>query len=341
MVVRDAVPLLMPSSPVDIKFWIGFNVVVLALIGIDLGVFQRRGHVMKMKEAALWSAFWIALALGFNGFVWYEFGDVKAQEFLLGYVMEKSLSVDNLFVFVIIFNYFAVKPEYQRRVLSFGIIGALVMRAGFIAMGAILLQKFHWMDMVFGGFLVYTGVKMMRHDDEELHPENNPVVAVFRKLFPVAGRYHEHRFFIREAGKLMATPLFLVLLVVESSDVVFAVDSIPAIFGVTSDPFIVYTSNVCAILGLRALYFLLAGMITQFRFLKLGISVVLMFIGAKMLLGDESFPVHVKIEPTTSLVVVGTILVFAVLSSWMIPLEEDRPNAGPTPPTRHGGDVDD
>ena len=314
----------MPSSAVDFRFWIYFNVIVLVLVFLDMGIFQRKAHTMKMKEAALWSAFWIALALCFNAFVWAQFGPSKGQEFLLGWVMEKSLSVDNLFVFVLIFNYFKVPLEYQRRVLSFGIMGALVMRAVFIWMGALLLQKFHWMDLVFGGFLVFTGVKMMRSDDEELDPAGNPVVKLFRRFFPVSETFAEHRFFVVEAGRRLATPLLLVLLVVESSDVIFAVDSIPAIFGVTTDPFIVYTSNVCAILGLRALYFLLAGALTQFRFLKLGISVVLVFIGAKMLFGDESLPVHWKIDPTISLVVVGSILAFAVLGSIMIPVREEK-----------------
>ena len=328
----------MPTSSGDLSSWIGFNAVVLLLVALDLGVFHRRSRAMNMREATLWSVFWIALALGFNGFVWWTLGAAKAQEFLLGYVMEKSLSVDNLFVFVLIFNYFVVPPSHQRRVLSLGILGALVMRATFIGMGAALLERFHWMDLLFGGFLVYTGIRMLRSDDEEeVKLADNAVVRLFRRMFAMTDDYRERRFLVREAGKWLATPLLLVLVVVETSDVVFAVDSIPAIFGVTRDPYIVYTSNVCAILGLRALYFLLAGMITQFRFLKLGISVVLVFIGAKMLIGDETFPWRYQIEPATSLLVVCSILSVTILGSVMIPIRTEPRDPPPSPPP-HGGD---
>lgn len=324
-----------PAPPsTAIEFWIGFNVVVLILVALDLGVFHRKSHAMSMREALGWSLFWIALALGFNVFVWWLKGPVAAREFLLGYLMEKSLSVDNLFVFVLIFNYFVVPPAYQRRVLSLGILGALVMRAIFIGMGALLLSRFHWMTYVFGAFLVWTGFRMLTHDDEEeLDPGANPVVRWFKKFVPTTTEYHGHHFLIREGGRFVATPLLVVLLVVESSDVVFAVDSIPAIFGVTQDPFIVYTSNVCAILGLRALYFLLAGMVTQFRFLKLGISIVLIFIGVKMLISRIY-----HIDSTSSLLIVGAILTLSIAGSWLIPVREEPPDDTKPPPPAHGSD---
>ena len=322
------------AATTAIEFWIGFNVVVLLLVALDLGVFHRDSHAMSMREALGWSGFWIALALGFNVFVWHVKGKVAAEEFLLGYLMEKSLSVDNLFVFVLIFKYFNVPPAYQRRVLSLGILGALVMRAIFIGMGAFLLAKFHWMTYVFGGFLIWTGGRMLVHDeDAEMDPGANPAVKLFRRFFPTTPTYHGHHFLIREGGRLIATPLLVVLIVVESSDVVFAVDSIPAIFGVTSDPFIVYTSNVCAILGLRALYFLLAGMLTQFRFLKLGISIVLIFIGVKMLISGVY-----KIGSTHSLLIVGAILAVSIAGSWVIPVKEEPPDDTKPPAPPHGSD---
>jgi tellurite resistance protein TerC len=320
----------------SIEFWIGFNVVVLILVALDLGVFHRKSHAMSMREALGWSVFWIFLALCFNCVVYWRKGPTAAQDFLLGYLMEKSLSVDNLFVFVLIFKYFNVPPAYQRRVLSLGIVGALVMRAIFIGMGAFLLAKFHWMTYVFGGFLVWTGGKMLLHDeDEELDPGANPAVKLFRRFFPTTNEYHGHHFLIREGGRLIATPLLVVLIVVESSDVVFAVDSIPAIFGVTRDPFIVYTSNVCAILGLRALYFMLAGMLTQFRFLKLGISIVLIYIGIKMLISG-----FYKIDSMHSLLIVGAILAVSVIGSWVIPVK-DAPPVDLPPPSEppHGSDT--
>jgi tellurite resistance protein TerC len=303
-----------------IWLWLGFNLFVLAMLALDLGVFHRHAHVVSVKEAALWSVVWVGLALVFNAglyFFWDQLSPSStysnreaALAFLTGYLIEKSLSVDNIFVFVLIFTYFAVPAAYQHRVLFWGIVGALIMRASLIAVGATLLKEFHWIVYVFGAFLIFTGIKMARHRNEQLHPERNPVIRVFRRLMPVADQYEGERFFIRQAGKLMATPLFLVLLMVESTDLIFAVDSIPAIFAVTNDPFIVYTSNVFAILGLRSLYFVLAGMIHKFHYLKLGLSVVLTFVGLKMVLVDIY-----KIPTAASLGVIVSILIIAVGAS--------------------------
>ncbi|HEY0737244.1 MAG TPA: TerC family protein [Herpetosiphonaceae bacterium] len=300
--------------------WIGFNLFVLAMLALDLGVFHRHAHVVSVKEAALWSVVWIGLALLFNAglyFFWERLAPGSsysnreaALAFFTGYLIEKSLSVDNIFVFVLIFTYFAVPAAYQHRVLFWGILGALVMRAILIAVGAALLKEFHWIIYVFGAFLIFTGVKMARHRNEELHPERNPVVRLFRRLMPVSDHYEGEKFFIRRAGRLVATPLFLVLLMVESTDLVFAVDSIPAIFAVTSDPFLVYTSNVFAILGLRSLYFVLAGMVHKFQYLKLGLSVVLTFVGLKMVLVDIY-----KIPTGVSLGVIASILIVAIAAS--------------------------
>src|SRR5690606_31792325 len=280
----------------SIWLWAGFNAFVLFLLALDLGVFHRKAHAVSMKEAIIWSIVWISLSLLFN-LVIYLFWDKMvpnssytngeaALAFLTGYLIEKSLSVDNIFVFILIFSYFAVPDRYQHRVLFWGILGALIMRGTLILVGSVLLETFHWIIYVFGAFLIFTGIRMARQQDEELNPDENPVVKFFRRFVPVTENYEDDKFFFRRAGKLFATPLFLVLLVVESTDLVFAVDSIPAIFAVTRDPFIVYTSNVCAILGLRALYFLLANVMHQFEYLKLGLAVVLSFIGVKMLLID-------------------------------------------------------
>lgn len=300
--------------------WLGFNLFVLALLALDLGVFHRQAHVVSVKEAAIWSIVWIGLALLFNAglyFFWNTFSPSSAYSnseaalaFFTGYLIEKSLSVDNIFVFVLIFTYFAVPPAYQHRVLFWGIVGALVMRAGLIAIGATLLKEFHWIIYVFGAFLIFTGIKMALHRQEQLQPERNPVIRLFRRLMPVTEEYHGEKFFIRRGGTLLATPLFLVLLMVESTDLVFAVDSIPAIFAVTNDPFIVYTSNVFAILGLRSLYFVLAGIMHKFQYLKLGLSVVLTFVGLKMVLTDVY-----KIPTGISLGVIATILTVAIAAS--------------------------
>lgn len=252
--------------------WILFNAFVLVLLALDLGIFHRNAHVVGLREAAVWSVVWIALALAFNAGVFYFGGAQKGVEFLTGYLIEKSLSVDNIFVFVLLFTYFAVPSQYQHRVLFWGILGALLMRGAFIITGAALLEAFHWIIYIFGAVIIVSGIKMLRQGHEELHPERNPVVRLVRRLFPVSSEYHGQRFFVRTAGRLMLTPLAIVLVMVETTDLIFAVDSIPAIFAITRDPFIVYTSNVFAILGLRALYFLLAGVVQQFVYLKAGLS---------------------------------------------------------------------
>lgn len=299
--------------------WIVFNVFVLGMLAIDLGVFHRKAHAVSMKEAAAWSTVWIVLALIFNAGIYYAWGGDKALEFLTGYVIEKALSVDNLFVFLMIFTYFSTPAIYQHRVLFWGIVGALVMRAIFIAAGAALLESFHWMIYVFGGFLIVTGIKMLLQGDEKLDPGKNPVVRLFQRFIPLTNEYQGQHFFIRQNGKTYATLLMLVLVVVETTDVIFAVDSIPAIFAVTRDPFIVYTSNVFAILGLRALYFLLAGVMDMFTYLKIGLSLVLCFVGAKMMIVDVY-----KIPIGVSLGVVGGILVLSVIASLLKSFKEEK-----------------
>jgi TerC family integral membrane protein len=299
--------------------WIAFNVFVLGMLALDLGVFHRKAHAVSIKEASIWSVVWIALAMIFNLGIWFTWGPEKALEFLTGYVIEKSLSVDNLFVFLMIFQYFNTPSEYQHRVLFWGILGALILRAIFIAAGAALLSHFHWMIYVFGGFLVVTGIKMFLQGDEKIEPEKNPVVRLFERLVPIIKKYEGQKFFVRSDGKLHATLLMLVLVVVETTDVIFAVDSIPAIFAVTQDPFIVYTSNVFAILGLRALYFMLAGVMEMFAYLKVGLSFVLCFVGAKMLLVDIY-----KIPIGVSLAVIGGVLLLSILASLVIPPKKSR-----------------
>lgn len=304
----------------SIWLWVGFNIFVLFLLALDLGVFHRKAHAVSMKEALTWSIVWITLSLLFN-LVIYLYWDVMvpnssytngeaALAFLTGYLIEKSLSVDNIFVFILIFSYFAVPDQYQHRVLFWGILGALIMRGTLILVGSVLLETFHWIIYVFGAFLIFTGIRMARKQEEELKPDENPVVKFFKRFVPVTDNYEGDKFFIRRAGRLFATPLFLVLLVVESTDLVFAVDSIPAIFAVTRDPFIVYTSNVCAILGLRALYFLLANVMHQFEYLKLGLAVVLTFIGVKMVIIDLY-----KIPVGVSLAVVASVLTISIVAS--------------------------
>jgi tellurite resistance protein TerC len=304
-----------------IWLWVGFNLFVLAMLALDLGVFHRHSHTVSIKEAAIWSGVWISMAMIFNGIIftfWNQMmpGSTYSNSeaglaFLTGYLIEKSLSVDNIFVFVLIFTYFAVPAQYQHRVLFWGIIGALLMRGIMIALGATLIKEFHWIIYIFGAFLIFTGIRMAFHNNEEIHPENNPVIRLFRRLMPVTDKYEDDKFFVRRAGVLMATPLFLVLLMVETTDLIFAVDSIPAIFAVTQDPFLVYTSNVFAILGLRSLYFVLAGVVHKFHYLKLGLSVVLTFVGVKMLLIDTPF----KIPTALSLGVVALILTVAIVAS--------------------------
>src|SRR5512137_2684244 len=311
----------------SIWLWIGFNVFVLAMLALDLGVFHRKAHVVSLKESIAWTSVWVVLALLFNAGVWHYSGSPKALQFFTGYLIEKSLSVDNVFVFALLFSYFAVPAVYQHKVLFWGILGALIMRAIMIVAGAALITKFAWIIYVFGGFLIITGIKMIVKREEEIHPERNPVVRWFKRLMPVTPDYRGDRFFVRENGIRMATPLFVVLLLVEISDVIFAVDSIPAIFAVTKDPFIVYTSNVFAILGLRSLYFALAGVMDKFHYLKIGLGVVLSFVGIKMLLAHTAY----KLDTLVSLGVVVFILATSIVVSLLRPrkLGEFAGPAGP------------
>jgi len=300
--------------------WVSFNIFVLFMLALDLGVFHRKSHAVSIKEASIWSVIWIALAFLFNLGIYLFWEKIvpgssysnsqAALSFFTGYLIEKSLSVDNIFVFVLLFTFFAVPAAYQHRALFWGILGALLMRGALIAVGAALLKEFHWIIYVFGAFLIFTGIRMALHRNEEMHPERNPLVKLLRKVIPVTETYEADHFFIRRAGKLMATPLFLVLVLVESTDLIFAVDSIPAIFAVTQEPFIVYTSNVFAILGLRSLYFLLAGVMDKFYYLKLGLSVVLVFVGVKMAIVD-----FYKMPVGLSLGMIATILTISIVAS--------------------------
>ncbi len=289
---------------------LAFTVLILALLALDLGVFHRTRHALSLKEALGWSAVWITLALLFNAFLLLWRGATPALEFFTGYLLEKSLSVDNIFVIALIFGFFKTPAEYQHQVLTWGILGALVMRGIMIVGGAALLHEFELILYLFGVFLIFTGLKMATQPENDVHPDGNPVVRLVGRFLPVVPGYEHGRFLTRIGGRLAATPLLLALVVVESTDLAFALDSIPAIFAVTKDPFIVYTSNVFAILGLRALYFVLAGAMHKFHYLKLGLAVVLMFIGLKMLL-DE---VH-EIPIGVSLLVVVVVLAVAVVAS--------------------------
>ena len=306
----------------QLELYGGFTLFVLAMLAIDLGVFHRKAHEVSLKEAAAWSAVWVTLALTFNYGVYHFMGAQAGLEFLTGYLIEKALSVDNIFVFVLVFSYFRVPARYQHRVLFWGILGALVMRGAMIAAGAVLIVRFHWIIYVFGAFLIITGIRMALHGETEIEPGKNPVIRLVRRLLPVSDVYHGQSFFATETiggrARRVATPLLIVLVVVETTDLVFAVDSIPAIFAVTTDPFLVYTSNVFAILGLRAMYFLLAGVIHRFHFLKLGLSLVLVFVGAKMLLADV-----IEVPIALSLGVVAFVLVVSVVASLLFPREAE------------------
>ena len=304
----------------NIWFWVGFNVFVLALLAIDLGVFHRKAHAVSTKEAAIWTVVWISLAMLFNAGLFIFEGHEPGMMFLAGYLIEKSLSVDNIFVFVMLFSYFAVPREYQHRVLFWGILGALLMRGTLIGLGAYLISQFHWILYIFGAFLVFTGIRMaLQQEDDEIDIEKNRIVRGMRKLVPITSRYYGEHFFIRRLGFIVATPLLLVLVIVETTDLVFALDSIPAIFAVTQDPFLVYTSNVFAILGLRSLYFLLANVMQDFRFLKAGLAVVLVFVGAKMLIADIY---HMPI--VMSLGVIAAVLAVAIGASLLFPAPEQE-----------------
>ncbi len=290
-------------------FWILFNLFVLSMLVLDLGVFHRRAHTVKFREALAWSAVWMALAAVFAVIVFFWHGRTPALEFVTGYVIELSLSVDNLFVFLLIFRFFQVPSIHQHKVLFWGILGALIMRAIFIVAGVGLIRRFHWIIYVFGAFLVYSGIKLMFQNEAEIHPEKNPVLRLFRRWVPVTKDYEGNKFFVRSPG-LYATPLFVVLLVVETTDLLFAVDSIPAVLAITRDAFIVYTSNVFAILGLRSMYFALAGMMEMFRYLHYGLSLVLIFVGAKMLLSH-----YVEIPTHLALAAVAGVLSISVIAS--------------------------
>ncbi|HKV74301.1 MAG TPA: TerC family protein [Gemmatimonadales bacterium] len=293
--------------------WLGFTGLVIALLVLDLGVLNRRAHVMTPGEALTWSGGVVALALAFGGFLFYREGHKAMLEYYTGYLIELSLSVDNLFVFLLIFQYFCVPGKLQPRVLKWGILGAIIMRGIMIAAGALLLARFEWIVYVFGGILIITGIRMLRSEEIRVEPEHNPLVRLARRFIPITPAYAGDHFFIRSRAGLMATPLFLVVLVVEWSDVVFAIDSIPAIFAVTRDPFIVYSSNVFAILGLRALFFVLASLMDKFRYLKVGVAAILVFVGLKMALGAW---VHISVVISLA-VIIGCILASVLASAWV------------------------
>jgi len=298
----------------ELLLWIGFNIFVLAMLALDLGVFHRQAHEVKVKEALWWSAVWIALAMLFNTGIYFFRGEEAALEFLTGYLLEKALSVDNIFVFIMIFAYFRVPALYQHKVLFWGILGALIMRAIFIATGIALLQHFHWVIYIFGAFLILTGIKLAVQQDKEVHPEKNPVLKLFRHFMSVTKNFEGDKFLVKRDGRRFATPLLIVLLMVETTDVIFALDSIPAILAITTDPFIVYTSNVFAILGLRALYFALAGIMQMFHYLSYGLAAILVFVGVKMMIMD-----FYKLPIGISLGVVAGILAIAVIVSLVRP----------------------
>lgn len=300
--------------------WVGFAVFILLMLSLDLGLLNRKAHAVKYKEAAIWSAVWVTLALIFAVGVFWRLGTQTGYEFLTGYVIELSLSVDNLFVFLLIFSYFKVPAKYQHRVLFWGVLGALVMRITMIFIGATLIETFHWMIYVFGAFLVFTGIRMMRQDEGAMNPEDNAVVKFVTRFVPITRHYEEEKFFTVVNGRRTGTLLLLVLIIVEVTDLVFAVDSIPAIFGITTNTFIVYTSNVFAILGLRSLYFLLAGVVEKFHYLKIGLSIVLTFVGLKML--AEGYTAQYLDKQTTiiiSLSVVAVVLLGSVAASLIWP----------------------
>lgn len=290
--------------------WAGFVCFVLAMLALDLGVFHKKDHELSITEALAWTGVWISLSLLFNVGIYYFFGAERALEFLSGYVIEKALSVDNIFVFIVLFSVFAVPARLQHRVLLFGILSALVLRAVFVVLGAALLTRFHWLGYVFGGFLVLTGIKLLVQRDAERDPSKNGLFRLFRRVMPAVETFHEGNFTVVREGRRYATPLLMVLVAIEGTDIVFAMDSIPAIFAVTRDPFIVFTSNIFAILGLRSLYFALSGMMDKFHYLKIGLSLVLMFVGAKMLLAGVY-----KIPIWMSLLVIVVLLLGSVIAS--------------------------
>ena len=302
----------------QLLFWILFNLFVLGMLVLDLGFLQRPGHKVKFREALAWSVTWVGLAGAFALLVYFRYGHATAVEFVTGYVIELSLSVDNLFIFLLIFRYFQVSPDHQHKVLFWGIVGALVMRAIFIVVGIGLIRKFHWITYIFGALLVYSGIKLFRQDAAAIKPENNPVLRLFRRWVPVTEDYEGDRFVVRRMG-LYATPLLVVLVVVETTDLLFATDSIPAVLAITLKPFIVYTSNVFAILGLRSMFFVLAGMMELFHYLHYGLAVVLILIGGKMLTSD-----YYQIPTWVALGAVAGVLLVSVLASLLHPLSQEH-----------------
>jgi tellurite resistance protein TerC len=303
--------------------WIGFVTFILAMLSLDLGLFNRKAHTIRYREATIWSFVWITVALIFAGIVFWDQGRTRGLEFVTGYLIELSLSVDNLFIFILIFSYFKVPTRYQHRVLFWGLLGALVLRLTMIFAGAALITRFHWIIYIFGAFLVYTGLKMFRQEETNIQPEQNPIVKLVTRHIPITRHYEEEKFFTRQTGRHVGTLLLLVLVIVEVTDLVFAVDSIPAIFAVTTNTFIVYTSNVFAILGLRSMYFLLAGVVERFHYLKVGLAIVLTFIGVKMLIVMAGVEIPIAI----SLAVVASVLVVAVAASLLWPKQEQRATA--------------
>lgn len=296
-------------------FWIIFSIIIVIMLALDLGVFNKKSHEIKLKEALSWVAVWISLAMIFNLVVLTQFGRTKALEFLTAYVIEYSLSIDNIFVFIMVFSFFSVRREYQHKVLFWGILGAVIMRAIFIFAGVALINRFHWIVIIFGAFLVFTGLKMLfQREEAKVEPEKNGLVRLFRKFLPVTDNNHGDSFFVRKEGKFFATPLFIVLLVIESTDLIFAVDSIPAVLAISKDTFIVFTSNIFAILGLRSLYFAVSGIMGLFRYLKIGLAIVLTFVGLKMLAAFF----HFEIPVTLSLSIIVSILLISILASVII-----------------------
>jgi tellurite resistance protein TerC len=297
----------------EVILWGSFSLFVIGMLALDLGVFHRKSHSVSVKEALTWTAVWITLAMLFNLFVYHYFDKEAALEFFTAYVVEKSLSVDNIFVIIMIFSYFRVPDTYQHKVLFWGIFGALIMRVIFIFAGIELIHKFHWLIYVFGGFLVFTGARMIFGEDKPIDPEKNPIVKLVRKMFPVTESFEGDKFFVRRDHKLWATPLFVVVMLIEATDLIFAVDSIPAIIAISEDPFIVYTSNVFAILGLRSLYFALSGIEKYFRYLKYGLAAILVFVGVKMVIVD-----FYKIPVEISLIIISFLLAISMIASVLI-----------------------
>ncbi len=310
--------------------WIGFIAFVLVMLALDLGVFHRKAHEIGFREALGWSIAWIGLALLFNLGIHLRFGGKLAQQFLAAYLTEEALSVDNLFVFLVIFSYFSVSRGVQHRVLFWGILGAILSRAAFILGAISIVHHFHWTFYLFGAFLLFTGVKILLQKDEEVHPEKNPVLILFKRLVPMTHDYHGSKFLVRQSGRLLATPLLLVLVVVEASDILFAVDSVPAVVGLSQEPFIIFTSNIFAVLGLRSLFFVLAGSMAKFHFLKVGLGLILVFIGGKM--GLETFDKSYEIPIGASLGVIVGVLTCSVVASLLV-----RPMKPPLPEHLHGG----